>query len=459
MQNPEAETAEEPTVTETSLREATGDLHAARRARLMDRIGTTGAALFGANPARNRSNDTYYAYRPSSDLLYLSGFEEPEAVMLLLPGHEEHPFVLFLRERDLKLEIWDGPRVGVERAREMVGADKAFPISELEEQLPKLLAGRTKLFYALGIDEAMDGAAIRAYRKAQRLARGRAPAPMSIHEPRDVLHEMRLIKAPEEIDALRTACRVSAEGHVRGMRMTRPGMTEFELQAEIEYQFQRGGARSPGYPSIVGGGANACVLHYIENRDTLEDGQVVLVDAGAEVGWYTGDITRTWPVGGTFSGHQRMIYDLVLQAQMEAIRIIKPGLDWTEIHKTTVHVITEGLIDMGILEGPVEQAIEDKTFKKFFMHGTGHWLGIDVHDVGAYALDGKKGRPLEPGMVFTVEPGIYFHPEEEASPSDFVGIGVRIEDDVLVTEDGCEVLTSHVPKEPEEIEEIVGADL
>ncbi len=454
----QTETAEEQLVTETSLREATGDLHAARRARLMERIGTTGAALFAASPARNRSNDTYHAYRPSSDLLYLTGFEEPEAVMLLLPGHEEHPFVLFLRERDLKHEIWDGPRVGVERAREMVGADKAFPIGELDAQLSKLLAGRTKLYYALGVNEAMDGSAIRAYRGAQRAARGRAPAPMAIVEPRDALHEMRLIKSPEEIDALRTACRVSAEGHVRGMRMTRPGMTEFELQAEIEYHFQKGGARSPGYPSIVGGGANACVLHYIDNRDTLEDGQLVLVDAGAELGWYTGDITRTWPVGGTFSGHQRMIYDLVLQAQMEAIRLVKPGLDWTELHKTTVQVITEGLIDMGILEGPVEQAIEEKTFKKFFMHGTGHWLGIDVHDVGAYALNGQKGRPLEAGMVFTIEPGIYFHPEEEASPAEFVGIGVRIEDDILVTEDGCEVLTRHAPKEPDEIEAIVGAD-
>ncbi len=458
----QAETAEqeadEAIVTESSLREATGDVCAARRARLMQRIGATSAALFAANPERNRSNDTDFAYRPNSDLWYLTGFEEPQAVMLLLPGHEEHPFVLFLRERDMKFEIWDGPRVGVERAREMVGADKAFPITELDEQLPKLLAGRTDLHYALGLNPGMDASVIAAYRKAQRTARGRAPAPMAIKEPRDALHEMRLIKSPEEIEALREACRVSAEGHVRGMRMTKPGMTEFELQAEIEYHFQRHGARSPGYPSIVGTGANACVLHYIDNRDTLEDGQLVLVDAGAEVDWYTGDITRTWPVSGTFSGHQRMIYDLVLRAQMEAISIIRPGLDYTEIHKTTVEVITQGLIDMGILEGPMEKAIEEKTFKKFFMHGTGHWLGIDVHDVGAYALDGKKGRPLEAGMVFTIEPGIYFHPEEEASPAEYVGIGVRIEDDILVTEDGCEVLTAGVPKEPEEIEAIVGTD-
>ncbi len=455
-----ASTAAEASAAETDAPAAavgvTVDVHAARRARLMARIGEHGAALFGANPVRNRSNDTDYAYRPNSDLWYLTGFEEPEAVALLLPGHEEHPFVLFLRERDRKVEIWDGPRLGVDGAEAALGADKAFPIGALDEQLPKLLGGRSSLQYALGVDPALDRSVIRAYRMAQRTARGRKRAPLAIIEPGRALHEMRLVKTPPEVEALRKACRISAEGHVRGMRLTRPGMAEYELQAEIEYEFRRQGARSVGYESIVGGGANACVLHYIDNRATLEDGQLVLVDAAAEVAGYTGDITRTWPVGGTFSGHQRMIYDLVLRAQMEAISMVRPGLLWAEMHKATVHVITEGLIDMGILEGPVEKAIEEKTFRKFFMHGTGHWLGIDVHDVGAYALDGEASRPLEPGMVFTVEPGIYFHPEEEASPPDFVGIGVRIEDDILVTEDGCEVLSSHVPKEPDELEALIG---
>jgi len=435
----------------------TDDLHAARRARFMARLGEHGAALIGANPVRNRSNDTDYGYRPNSDLWYLTGFEEPEAVALFLPGHDEHPFVLFLRERDPKIEIWDGPRLGVERAQEVLGADKAFPISALDEQLPKLLADRSSLHYALGALPALDPSVIRAYRMTQRTARGRKRALLSIIEPREALHEMRLVKTAPEIEALRKACRISAEGHVRGMRLTRPGMTEYELQAEIEYEFRKQGARAVGYESIVGGGANACVLHYIDNRATLQDGDLVLVDAAAEVDWYTGDITRTWPVGGTFSGHQRMIYDLVLRAQMEAISMVRPGLMWAEIHKATVHTITEGLIDMGILEGPVEKAIEEKTFRKFFMHGTGHWLGIDVHDVGAYALEGEASRPLEPGMVFTIEPGIYFHPDEEASPADFVGIGVRIEDDILVTDDGCEVLSRDVPKEPEEIEAIVGS--
>ncbi|MDF1700823.1 MAG: Xaa-Pro aminopeptidase [Planctomycetota bacterium] len=448
----------EPLSTESAVRESTGDMHAARRARLMARVGATSAALVVAYPERNRSNDSNHPYRPSSDLWYLTGFEEPEAAMLLLPGHPEHPFVLFLRERNLKMEIWDGPRVGLERAREMVGADKAFTFEQLEEELPKLLAGRASLHYSLGVDAAMDDVVLKSYRKALRTARGRARAPTSIIEPGEALHEMRLIKSPEEIEAMRRCCEVSAAGHVRGMRVTRPGMTEFELQAEIEHVFRKQGARSPGYPSIVGTGTNACVLHYIENRDTLADGDLVLVDAGAEVDYYTGDITRTWPVSGEFNGYQRTIYDLVLRAQMEAISLVKPGLPWHELHECTVQVITEGLCDLGLLEGPVEKAIEDKAFKKFYMHGTGHWLGIDVHDVGAYAREGEKSRPLEAGMCFTIEPGIYFHPEVENCPTDFLGIGVRIEDDILVTEDGCEVLTRGVPKEPEEIMEIVGKD-
>ena len=446
-------------MTESAARELGGDILAARRARLMDRIGPHGAALFVANPHHTRSNDTHFAYRPNSDLWYLTGFEEPEAAVLLLPGHEEHPFVLFLRKRDLKMEIWDGPRVGPDRAQERVGADAAYPIEELAERLPALLAGRSALHYSLGLDEQVDRLVGRAYRQALRTGRGRARAPQAIVDPGEALHEMRLIKSPDEIEAMRHACRVSAEGFVRGMRLTKPGMYEYELQAEIEYAFYKGGARTPGYPSIVGAGSNACVLHYIENRDEMKDGDLVLVDAGAEIDLYTADITRTWPVGGTYTGRQRMIYDLVLRAQMDAIRLVRPGLPYNEIHKTTVRVITEGLIDMGLLDGPVEKAIEENAFKKYFMHGTGHWLGIDVHDVGQYVDEAFDSRPLEPGMVFTIEPGIYFHPEQEGVHKDFVGIGVRIEDDILVTEEGCEVLTAHAPKEPEEIEEIVGKGL
>ena len=433
-------------------------MFARRRAELMRRMGPETAALFVATPQRTRSNDTEYDYRPNSDLWYLTGFEEPGSALLLLPGHEKTPVVVFVRKRDREREIWDGFRVGVDAAAERLGADQAYAIDELWEKLPTLLEGRARLVYSLGLCHDTDRQVVTILNRVRHMARRGRQAPRAVLDPIDFLHEMRLVKTPEEIDVIRTACRVSCEGHVRAMRRTKPGVSEFELQAEIEYVFRRGGAKAPGYTSIVGSGRNACVLHYVENREVLKDGDLVLVDAGAEVGWYTGDITRTWPVNGRFTGHQRQVYDLVLRAQMDVIRLVKPGLEWNRLHEQAVRTLTEGLVDMGAIEGPVEKALEEKTFRKFFMHGTGHWLGIDVHDVGTYSRPGESGRPLEPGMVFTVEPGLYFHADDPASPERFRGIGVRIEDDLLVTEDGCEVLTRFVPKEPEEIEEIVGRD-
>ena len=442
----------------TQTRETTGDLFAARRARFMRQLGPDTAAVFLSNPQQTRSNDTQFDYRPNSDLWYLTGYEEPESAAVLLPEHPDHPFVMFVRPRDHKTEVWDGPRTGVEGVCEAVGADASFEIKELGEQLPKLLEGRERVVYGLGYDEDADNTLIQAYRQAVRKARGRKKAPKSIVDPQGLLHEMRLIKSPEEIEALRRSCRLSAEAHRRAMACTRPGMTEYELQAEIEYVFKRGGARSPGYPSIVGSGPNACVLHYVDNRRRMEEGDLVLVDAGAEVDFYTADITRTWPVSGHYNGYQREVYDLVLRAQMDAIRLVKPGLPYQKIHEATVRAIAEGLVDLGILDGNAEEAIKEKTYRKYFMHGTGHWLGIDVHDVGLYARDGEPGRPLEPGMVFTIEPGIYFHPDESECPADYRGIGVRIEDDILVTEDGYEVLSQDAPKEPEEIEDLVGSE-
>ncbi len=433
-----------------------GDVFAARRARLMERLGEDAAALIISSPTSVRSNDTEFDYRANSDLWYLTGFEEPEAAALFLPSHPETPFVMFVRPKDRAREIWDGWRVGVEDAPAQLGADGAYSIHELSEHLPKLLEGRSKLVYGLGWDEEMDRKVIRTVRKVQHIARRGKKAPRTIEDPMHVLHEMRLLKSESEIAVLRRACEVSAEGHLRGMGVTRPGMREFELQAEIEYVFRRSGATAPGYASIVGSGANACILHYIHNRRRMETGDLVLVDAGAEVGYYTGDITRTWPVNGTYTGPQREIYDLVLRAQMAVIDQVKPGLLWHALHETAVRVLTEGLIELGVLEGPLEKAIEEKTYRKYYMHGTGHWLGIDVHDVGAYAHDGTPGRPLIPGMVFTVEPGLYFHPDEEGVPEAYKGIGVRIEDDILVTREGYEVLSDKVPKEPEAIEEIVG---
>lgn len=442
--------------TSRSVEAMSGDPHGPRRKRFMRQIGEQSAALIVSNPPRVRSNDTSYAYRPSSDLWYLTGCVEPESACLLLPGHPEHPFVMFVRKRDFSTEVWDGPRLGVEGAHERLGADRVFAIDELDEALPKLLVGRSMLVYDLGRHEEWDRRVVRAYVASHKQARSRTASPTSIVALTELLHELRLLKGPEEIDALREACRVTAEAHTLGMRKTRPGMAEYELQAEIEHAFRKAGARAPAYESIVGGGRNGCVLHYIENRDTLRDGDLVLVDAGAEVGWYAGDVTRTWPVNGRFEGRQRMIYDLVLRAQVAVIRAVKPGLPWTELHAIAVKTITQGLIDMELIEGPFEAALEQKAFRPFFMHGTGHWLGLDVHDVGLYARGGEKGRVLEPGMVFTVEPGVYFHPDEPLSPEEFKGIGVRIEDNILVTPTGCEVLTSAAPKEPEEIEAIVG---
>jgi Xaa-Pro aminopeptidase len=456
MSTPESLAASSPTRTTPVTPVET---RARRRKDLLQRLGPEGAALFVATPVRVRSNDTTYGYRPSSDLWYLTGFEEPEAAALFLPGHPEHEFVMFVRERNREQEVWEGWRVGVEGAAERLGCDVAYPIAELPRRLPDLLMGRDRLVYSVGVDEETDRDVIRAVKKVQHLARRGKRAPRTIEDPLHLLHEMRLKKSPDEIEALRKAVIVSALGHTRGMRMTRPGMTERELQAEIEYVFRKHGASAPGYESIVGSGKHACVLHYVENAGRLEDGDLVLVDAGAEVGYYTGDITRTWPVSGTFTGHQREVYDLVLKAQVEVIRMVKPGVPYNQLHDTAVRVLSQGLLDLGVLTGSLDEVIEQKTYRKYYMHGTGHWLGIDVHDVGAYAQVGELGRPLEPGMVFTVEPGLYFHGDDPDCPERFRGIGVRIEDDVLVTATGSDVLSRGVPKEPEEIEEIIGADL
>lgn len=432
------------------------DLFADRRRRLMERMGDGSVAVFFSAPEAVRSNDTHYEYRQNSDLWYLTGFEEPESALVLRPGHAEHPVVLFVRKRDKEREVWDGPRAGVEGAKERFGANEAFLTEELDGKLPGLLEGSDRLYYGLGLYPERDRRLIAALVRARTVARRGKRAPREVVDPAVVLHEMRLLKTPAEVETLRRACEVSAQGHVAAMKATRPGRGEWELQAELEYVFRREGARAPGYTSIVGSGPNACILHYVENRRRMEAGELVLVDAGAEVGYYTGDITRTWPVSGTFTGPQREIYDLVLRAQQEVIALAKPGVAWTAIHDTAVRVLTEGLVERGVLTGPVEKAIEDKTFRAFYMHSTGHWLGIDVHDVGAYYDGPEAPRTLQPGMVFTVEPGLYFAPDAKDVPERYRGIGIRIEDDVLVTATGHDVLSKGAPKEPHELEALVG---
>ena len=434
----------------------TVDAFSQRRQRLMESVGERGAALFFSAPELIRSNDSTFDFRQNSDLWYLTGFEEPESALLLLPGHPTHPVVLFVRKRDRERETWDGLRAGVEGAKEQHGANEAFVIEELDAKLPELLEGRDRLYYGLGLYADRDGQVVRALTKARGHSKRGKRTPRELFDPGHLLHEMRLFKSKAELETLRQAIDVSAAGHVRAMQVTRPGKGEWELQAEIEYAFRRAGAKAPGYTTIVGSGANACTLHYVLNRKRMEAGELVLVDAGAEVGYYTGDITRTWPVSGTFTGPQREVYDLVLRAQQETIAIAKPGLPWSALHEKSVRVLTEGMVDRGILAGPADKAIEEKTFRAWYMHNTGHWLGIDVHDVGAY-YEEEQSRKLEPGMVFTVEPGLYFSPDAPNVPARWKGIGVRIEDDILVTETGCEVLSKGAPKEPHEIEALVGS--
>lgn len=435
------------------------DLFAERRTRMLSQLGERGAALFFGAAEAIRSNDSHFDFRQNSDLWYLTGFEEPESAVLFLPGHEKHEVVMFVRKRDRERETWDGYRAGVDGAKADFGADEAFLIEELDLKLPELLEGRARLHYGLGLYPDRDAQVVKAVGRTRRLVAKRGKAyPREIVDPVGILHEMRLFKRGLELDVLRKACKVSAQGHVAAMRATAPGRGEWEIQAEVEYVFKKAGAKAPGYTTIAGSGPNACTLHYVENRRRMEAGDLLLVDAGAEVDYYTGDITRTWPVSGRFTGPQREIYDLVLRAQQEVIAMVKPGLPYATMHDRAIEVLTTGLVERGVLEGPVEKAIADKTFRAFYMHGTGHWLGIDVHDVGEYYAETGKSRLLEPGMVFTVEPGLYFAPDAPNVPERYKGIGVRIEDDILVTETGHEVLTKDVPKEPEELEAIVGKD-
>jgi len=432
------------------------NVFADRRRRFMERMGERSVAVFCSAPEVVRSNDSHFDFRQNSDLWYLTGFEEPETVLVLIPGHDKHAVVLFVRKRDKDREVWDGPRAGVDGAKAQFGADEAFLIEELDAKLPELLEGRDRLYYGLGLYPDRDRHLVHALTRVRAAARRGKRAPREVVDPSYVLHEMRLFKTPAEVETLRRAVEVSADGHVRAMQTTRPGRGEWELQAELEYVFKRGGAKAPGYTTIVGSGPNACILHYVQNARRMEAGELVLVDAGAEVGYYTGDITRTWPVSGTFTAPQREIYDLVLRAQQEVIAMSKPGVPWTALHERAVEVLTQGMVDRGILAGTVQQAIEEKTFRAWYMHSTGHWLGIDVHDVGAYYDGPEAARTLQPGMVFTVEPGLYFAPDAPGVPERYKGIGIRIEDDVLVTATGTDVLSKGAPKDPDEIEALVG---
>jgi Xaa-Pro aminopeptidase len=424
---------------------------ARRRAAYMERIGPRAVAVVHSPPEATRNGDVHFRFRQSSDLYYLTGFREPEATLVLRPGADQDNVVLFVRPRDPEKEIWDGRRAGIEGAVATYGAEVAYPATELEDRLGELIANCDDLHYGLGYDPAFDQVIARTVATLRlRERRGLRP-PRRIVDPRGVLHEMRLRKTSDEVALLREAGRISAEAHRAAMKKAAPGVNEYELEALIDYTFRSRGCAGPGYNSIVGGGDNATILHYVENDQPLRDGDLVLIDAGGEYQLYTADITRTFPVSGRFSEPQRRVYELVLEAQEQAIAMTRPGVTIDQIHERCVELLTEGMVELGLLAGPASERIADEAYKKFFMHRTSHWLGMDVHDVGAYTDEGEA-RPLEPGMVITIEPGLYIAADAEGVPAELRGIGVRIEDDVLVTEAGHENLTAAAPKTVAEIE-------
>ncbi|HSU14049.1 aminopeptidase P N-terminal domain-containing protein [Longimicrobium sp.] len=436
---------------------APDDPRARRRERFLERMGR-GVAVLCSAPELIKSRDTEVLYRQDSDFFYLTGFSEP-GVAVLTPHDGRHRFTLFVRPRDPERETWNGPRAGVEGATERFGADAAYPLAELDARLKALLEPADAIWYALGSNEKMDRRLV-SWIREWRLRRARSgKGPSDVMDPAGILDAMRVVKEPEEIGAIRRACELSAQAHVRAMRAARPGIGEWELANVIDSTFRAAGPDAgPAYPTIVGSGANATILHYVLNAERADDGALVLIDAGAEWGMYCGDITRTFPANGRFTAPQRRVYDAVLRAEEQAIAMVRPGVTIAAIHEATRLLLARELVEMGVLQGDPETIAEGEEIKRFYMHQTSHWLGLDVHDAGDYRARGGDWLPLAAGMVFTIEPGLYIPAAADDVPAEYRGIGVRIEDDVLVTEDGCEVLTRGVPVAPEEIEALVGAD-
>jgi Xaa-Pro aminopeptidase len=428
---------------------------ARRRAQLMRMMGRDAIAILPAAPTRQRNNDVEYNYRPDSDFYYLTGFSEPEAVAVLIPGRDAADYVLFVRDRNPEREIWDGKRAGPAGAVADYGADDAFPIGDIDEILPGLLEGRARVFYTMGLHPEFDQRVVGWVNSLRAQARSGLHPPQEFVALDHALHDMRLFKSRSELALMRRAGEIGAQAHIRAMQFCRPGCMEYEVMAEILHEFNRHGADISYHP-IVGSGANSCVLHYRDNNARLSDGDLLLVDAGCEYNYYASDITRTYPVNGRFTPEQRAIYDIVLAAQRAAIDKVRPGNHWNEPHDAAVRAITQGLVRLKLIKGPVAAAIRADTYKKFFMHRTGHWLGMDVHDVGDYKV-GEEWRVFEPGMLLTVEPGIYIPAGTRGVAKRYWNIGIRIEDDVAVTRTGCEVLTAHAPKEADEIEALMAA--
>jgi Xaa-Pro aminopeptidase len=427
---------------------------ARRRRQLMRMIGRGGLAILPAATAKVRSRDVEYPFRQDSDFYYLSGFAEPEAVLVLVPGRPAGEYLLFCRERDPQRELWDGSRAGPDGARDGYGADDAFPVTDIDDILPGVIEQCERVYYTMGVHPEFDQRLI-GWVSALRDRGAGAHAPDKIIALDHLLHDLRLYKSRAEISALRRAGKIAVQAHRRAMAVCRPGLHEYEIEAEFMHEFRRHGTRL-SYLPIVGSGPNACVLHYHANDRQMEDGDLLLVDAGCEYDYYASDVTRTYPVNGRFSDEQRAIYDIVLEAQEAAMEQVAPGRHWNDPHEAAVRVITRGLRSLGLLEGSLKALLRDGACRRFFMHRTGHWLGMDVHDVGDYKI-GDSWRLLEPGMVLTVEPGIYIAPRSKGVPRRWWGIGVRIEDDVLVTPDGCELLSRGLPRTADEVEAAMAA--
>ncbi|HEY2037131.1 MAG TPA: Xaa-Pro aminopeptidase [Steroidobacteraceae bacterium] len=428
---------------------------ARRRRALLKLMGRDSIAILPAAPVRHRNNDVEYAYRQDSDFYYLTGFDEPESVAVLVPGRDHAEYILFVRERDPARETWDGRRAGPAGARRAFGADDAFPISDIDEILPGLMENRAKVFYSMGMYPEFDQRLVGWVNSLRTQARDGRHPPQEIVALDHFLHDMRLYKSRVEIGLMREAARIAARAHVRAMRFCRPGIKEYEVMAELIHEFRQHNADTSYHP-IVGGGANSCILHYRENDQPLKAGDVLLIDAGCEYESYASDITRTFPVGGRFTPEQRAVYQIVLDANRAAIAKVRPGNHWNEPHEAAVRVITHGLVKLGLLKGRTAKLERDGAYRRFFMHRTGHWLGMDVHDVGDYKI-GDEWRVLEPGMVLTIEPGIYIPAGARGVPKRLQRIGVRIEDDVVVTKNGVEVLTDGAPKDVEAIEKLMSA--
>ena len=429
--------------------------HARRRRQLMRMAGEDAILVLPSAPERVRSRDTHYPYRQDSDLHYLTGFAEPGAVLVLVPGRVHGECLLFCRERDPVREAWDGPRLGPDDAVDALGMDDAYPIDDLDEILPGLLEGRTRVYYHFGRDTDFDLKLIGWLNRVREQMRMGDQPPHEFLELGHLLDEMRLFKTREELVLMRRAAAISMRAHAAAMAAVRPGMHEYELQAVLEYEFRRHGGEA-AYESIVGAGANACVLHYRANRAGIEAGDLVLIDAGAEYAGYAADVTRTFPAGGRFSREQRALHDLVCAAQDAALAQARPGVPFEAVHLAAVRVLAEGMLRLGLLKGGLRKVLAEESYRRFTPHKTGHWLGLDVHDVGEYRVDGQS-RLIEPGMVFTIEPGIYVPPGASGVDAKWHGIGVRIEDDVAITRDGHEVLTVGLARSADEVEAFMAA--